>query len=106
MLGIFNDEDVEIVMLLARELTGTKVNQVNHSVIVQNVSLRLQTVGCRTLEEYLAYADDNEEEMSFLLSAVTIHTTSWFSDIYSIPNTQQLIPNRLIPKYKYVLCFI
>jgi chemotaxis methyl-accepting protein methylase len=65
-------------MLLARELTGTKVNQVNHSVIVQNVSLRLQATGCETLEEYLAYADGNDQEMAQLLSAVTIHTTSWF----------------------------
>jgi chemotaxis protein methyltransferase CheR len=76
----FDDEDIEVIMGLARELTGTQVNQTQHSIIIQNIASRMADLQCRNLEEYLLYVDRHDEELPHLISATTIHTTSWFRE--------------------------
>ncbi|MCX6109697.1 MAG: response regulator [Proteobacteria bacterium] len=90
----FDAEDTEIIMSLARELTGTKVNSTHHSIIVQNVATRMTEVGCQNLEEYLVVVDANDEEMPYLLSAVTIHTTGWFRERGAFERLEKILSER------------
>ena len=76
------DEDsARAVIELARELTGANVNLRDHSVIVQNLVNRVEKVGCKNLSEYFGFVERNDDEMDFLVSALTIHTTSWFREM-------------------------
>ncbi len=77
---MFDEEDLEMIMVLAHELTGSNVTTEQHSVIVQNVANRLTHVGSRDLSNYLAYIENNPTERNHLISALTIHTTSWFRE--------------------------
>ncbi len=90
----FDAEDTEIIMNLARELTGTKVNSTHHSVIVQNVATRMIELGCQNLEDYLVVVDSNDEEMPYLMSAVTIHTTGWFREGGAFEKLETILSER------------
>ncbi len=90
-----DDEDIEIIMTLARELTGTKVNSSQHGIIVQNVGLRISVTKSGNLENYLALVNDSPEEFSYLMSAVTIHTTSWFREPGAFTVLEKMVLERL-----------
>jgi chemotaxis methyl-accepting protein methylase len=87
----FDDEDIDIIMGLARELTGTQVNRMQHSVIIQNIASRLAELKCRNLEDYLVYVEQHDAEIPHLLSAVTIHTTSWFREPQAFERFEEYI---------------
>lgn len=95
MASRFDDEDIEIIMTLARDLTGTKVTRADHGVIIQNVATRLSETKSHNLEEYLTLVDENDAEMPFLLSAVTIHTTSWFRESAAFEKLAQFVDARI-----------
>ena len=79
----FNGDDKKVIVHLARELTGTHVSEERNALIFLNVSNRLQETNCQSLTEYLRYIHLHEQEVPYLLSALTIHTTGWFRE----PNT-------------------
>ena len=71
MIGTqLNAEDSQLVIELARQLTGTKVTSKQHGVIIQNVASRISMLGLKNLEAYLEYVDKNDNEIGFLLGAV------------------------------------
>lgn len=77
---MLNDHDVSIVIDLARGLTGNVVDRMRYGVIAQNVWARMQQLKYRDFESYLRYVASNDSEISHLVSALTIHTTSWFRE--------------------------
>jgi chemotaxis methyl-accepting protein methylase len=77
----FNDEDIDVIIGLARQLTGTNLNKKDHSIVIHNVAARMAELQFDHLDKYLGYIDDHYEEMNQFISALTIHTTSWFREI-------------------------
>ncbi len=72
----------ELVFKLAREITGTAFSESSrHEIIITNVIRRLNANQCNGLADYLDFVAQNPEEMDHLISAMTIHTTSWFREL-------------------------
>ena len=91
MTAPFSSEDIDVVMALARELTGAKMTRRGHSVIIQNVASRMVAAGCDSLDQYLKHVDAHQEEMPFLLSALTIHTTAWFREAGAFSKVESIL---------------
>jgi two-component system chemotaxis response regulator CheB len=91
--GLFHltDQDRQVIVGMARELTGTNLDGERHGVIFLNVQLRMEHVGAATLGAYLNYINDHDEEIPYLLSALTIHTTGWFRE----PSTFELFREKI-----------
>lgn len=74
--------DRELVFALAHKLTGTmEAQSTRHEVIIANVIRRMDQVSKPDLLTYLNFVSENESELSHFISAVTIHTTSWFREM-------------------------
>ncbi len=72
----------ELVFKMAREITGTAFSEKSrHEVIITNVIKRVNITGCSTLSRYLDYITQHPTELDHLISAMTIHTTSWFREM-------------------------
>ncbi|MCX6116254.1 MAG: hypothetical protein NT027_01835, partial [Proteobacteria bacterium] len=78
--SIFSDQDIDLIIELGRELTGTQLDRLKHSVVIHNLASRINQLGKSSLEEYLQFVEDHDDEMPYLTSALTIHTTSWFRE--------------------------
>lgn len=77
----FTPDEEEIIYELAAQLTGT--NQESRSrrdVIVTNIARRLAATRSRDLDSYLSLTERSDSEFDELISALTIHTTSWFRE--------------------------
>lgn len=85
-----SDDDKSVIIRLARELTGTHVNDGRTGVIFLNVTSRIEHLGCKSLAEYLSFVNRNEKEVPNLLSALTIHTTGWFREPMSFDQFQTI----------------
>lgn len=78
---MFSREEEEAIYGLAEKLTGsTQKGSSRKTVLVQNVARRMQMVGAANLAAYLEYAARHNAEYSQLISALTIHFTSWFRE--------------------------
>jgi len=89
-------DDVALVYALAAELTGTcQDGRFRHDILVTNVERRVVAVGARSLQEYLEFVQQNEAEVPQLISALTIHTTSWFREAPHFAKVQELLKPRL-----------
>ncbi|MCX6126193.1 MAG: response regulator [Proteobacteria bacterium] len=91
MINFLTDEDANVVIEIARRLTGTNVNRRDHSVIITNVIARILDTKCRTLDQYLALVDSDASESANLISALTIHTTGWFREIGAFRKLEQIL---------------
>lgn len=76
----FTAEDIDIIVGLAQGLTGNVVDRLRHGVIAQNVMARVATLKLGDFESYLRYVNKNDQELAHLISALTIHTTTWFRE--------------------------
>ncbi len=75
-------KDREVVFQLAREITGTAFSELSrHEIIITNVIRRLNFTKSSSLDSYLNYVSKHPEELDQLISAMTIHTTSWFREM-------------------------
>jgi two-component system chemotaxis response regulator CheB len=87
----FSDEDIDVIIGLARQLTGTNLNKKDHSIVIYNVAARMEELELNQLDEYLAYIDDHADEMTHFISALTIHTTSWFREIGALRKFESFV---------------
>ena len=79
--GDFGTTDTETIFDLARRLTGTAARRsAKHDVIVSAVRRRMTACCLSTLEAYLDFTGRDDPEFARLISALTIHTTSWFRE--------------------------
>ncbi|MBX7144663.1 MAG: response regulator [Oligoflexia bacterium] len=78
----FTQAEQECIYKLAEGLTGTcQSGNMRRDVILTNVRRRMHALGLESLSEYLERAAEDGVEHSELLSALTIHTTSWFREM-------------------------
>ena len=74
--------DRDLIFDLGHKLTGTmEVQSTRHEIVITNVMRRMMQTGKTNLISYLGYVSENESELSHFISAVTIHTTSWFREM-------------------------
>jgi len=82
MLIKLSKDEEEAIYSLAEKLTGSRQSgRFRKTVIVQNVLRRMQIQKTRSLADYLSLVAEDQEEYSQLVSALTIHFTSFFSRI-------------------------
>jgi two-component system CheB/CheR fusion protein len=72
--------DIEELVVFVQSKHGTDLSKYRHSCLARRVSLRMTTVGCRDLEDYMEYLEKHPEEVNQLLDVVTIHVTDFFRD--------------------------
>ena len=73
--------EMEVIYFLAEKLTGSsQQGAFRKEVLVTNIERRLQETKKATLIEYLKFVAKNPLEKDALISALTIHTTSWFRE--------------------------
>ncbi|HYX36904.1 MAG TPA: chemotaxis protein CheB [Oligoflexus sp.] len=76
---ILSTEEKDFLFRPARRLTGAN-SEARYEVLVQNVLRRMRQLGASDLGSYLKIAEINDREYGELISALTIHTTSWFRE--------------------------
>jgi len=77
----FSATEVELIYSLAESLTGSCQRAgMRKEILVANVARRMQQLGMDDLRDYLELANESDQEFSRLVSALTIHTTSWFRE--------------------------
>ncbi len=75
------EEEKGLIYLLAQKLTGAHPEGTYQiGIFVTNIDRRMHETGIQSVPEYLAFAKENAEEHAHLLSALSIHTTSWFRE--------------------------
>ncbi len=78
---MLSESERALVFKLAEELTGaTQTGDSRQNSLVINVERRIQELGLESLGAYLKHVEANPSEHAQLLSALTIHTTSWFRE--------------------------
>ncbi|OQW52117.1 MAG: hypothetical protein A4S09_08885 [Proteobacteria bacterium SG_bin7] len=88
----FSDRDVETIYELTEAITGTcQVGKFRKSILVNNVRRRMDHHGIEDLKEYVRFAKSEKLEMDYLVSALTIHTTSWFRE----PKQYEILEKRV-----------
>lgn len=73
--------DRNLIEELCFKLTGSRPDSTARlETCFVNLLRRMRVHGCDDLRDYLSLARDSEAEFAELLSALTIHTTSWFRE--------------------------
>ena len=78
MLQITESEK-ELIFKLAERLTGCNTDT-KRDIFIQNVLRRIEARQAKSVRAYLQLALSDEAELPHLVSALTIHTTSWFRE--------------------------
>lgn len=74
--------DRDLIFDLGHKLTGTmEVQSTRHEIVITNVLRRMTHTGKTNLIAYLNFVSESESELANFISAVTIHTTSWFREM-------------------------
>ncbi len=91
----FDADDIELILQMAQEITGAKIHRTHDSVLVQNIRTRVIRNGCHSLEEYLRYLDRTPSEEPHFISALTIHTTSFFREMVAFEQFNKHLEARI-----------
>ncbi len=90
VLHSIGTEESKVVFDLVAQLTGSvSDNPSRQEMILMNITRRMQAVGSPSLMNYLHYITLNEPELAQLISAVTIHTTSFFREMPHYRNLER-----------------
>ncbi|CAN5511783.1 hypothetical protein BH10BDE1_BH10BDE1_13640 [soil metagenome] len=78
---MFGEQDKEILLKLAEALTGgIQAGDTRRESLISNVQRRIRELRLSDLHSYLQRVDEEPDELAHLVSALTIHTTSWFRE--------------------------
>lgn len=90
--AFFSEGDIETIYELTEEITGTcQEGKFRKSILVNNVRRRMDHHGIQDLKEYLRLVKAEKSEADYLVSALTIHTTSWFRE----PKQYEILERRI-----------
>lgn len=90
------DEERDFVFSLVERVTGTcQQGAFRREVLASNVERRVRCVGSPSLKAYLDFALYDPVESDLLMSALTIHTTSWFREAPHFKKFEDDIRERL-----------
>lgn len=74
-----SDVERDLIFKLAERLTGCNI-ETKREIFIQNVLRRMDIRQAESVRSYLQLALKDAEELPHLVSALTIHTTSWFRE--------------------------
>ena len=78
---MFDEKDKKLLVTLATKLTGGNQDGASRQEsLIGNIERRMSDLGYSTLLDYLNFAESDADEFGQLISALTIHTTSWFRE--------------------------
>jgi two-component system chemotaxis response regulator CheB len=96
------------VFALIERVTGTcQQGQYRREVLAANVERRIRYVGAPSLSSYLALATEDPKERELLISALTIHTTSWFREAPHFKKLEDAVRQKIVDQRLsslHVLC--
>ncbi len=78
----FSEQEKEMIIALSYRLTGSNLvtsSKINSCLV--NTQRRMQSTNAATLQEYLTKVESSTDELGHFISALTIHTTSWFREM-------------------------
>jgi len=91
-----NDAERDFVFSLIQRFTGTcQEGSYRREVLATNVERRIRYVGAPSLRAYLSFALQDETEEELLISALTIHTTSWFREFPHFQKLEETVRQRI-----------
>lgn len=94
----FSEKDCELIVALTRQLTGsTPVSRAKVASSLVNIKRRMLATSCEDLADYIGVVESSSEELAHFISAVTIHTTSWFRESPHFDRLQHLAASRQAP---------
>lgn len=73
------DEERDLIFRLAEKLTGCNIDT-PREIFVHNVVRRAELKRAPSVRDYLMMVSRDNQELPHLISALTIHTTSWFRE--------------------------
>jgi chemotaxis methyl-accepting protein methylase len=77
----FTKEEIELIFSLTEKLTGSsQEGAYRKEVLISNVQRRMNVLNLNNLRQYFSRIISDHQEYCELLSALTIHTTSWFRE--------------------------
>ncbi|WP_338635992.1 chemotaxis protein CheB [Spirobacillus cienkowskii] len=78
---IFSEEEIEIILEISQQITGISSgsDQIKNY-ILEGTKQRMFQTKSTSLEDYLQYINENENEFKNFLSSITVHTTHWFRE--------------------------
>lgn len=78
---MLSDKERAIIFKLVEELTGaTQTGDTRQDSLITNVERRMKELNFESVVDYLKYVEQTPAEYTQLVSALTIHTTSWFRE--------------------------
>ncbi|OQW50538.1 MAG: hypothetical protein A4S09_01725 [Proteobacteria bacterium SG_bin7] len=78
----FNQYECAIIYAHAERITGTSQRgRYRKDILLNNIERRMHETGISSVTEYLHFAESDPGERQHLVSALTIHTTSWFREL-------------------------
>jgi len=95
---MFDDREKNMIVQLAAQLTGgVQFGDSKQNAIVTNVERRMRELKIHSLKDYLSLAEKDTAEHGHLISALTIHTTSWFRENPHFVILQEILLESLEP---------
>jgi chemotaxis response regulator CheB/chemotaxis methyl-accepting protein methylase len=92
----FNQHEREIIYARAERITGTSQRgRYRKDVLLNNIEKRMHEIGIQSVTEYLQFAEGDESEQQYLVSALTIHTTSWFRELPHYNTLEKMIRDNI-----------
>lgn len=79
---LFSDAERALIVDLSAKLTGSNLataSKLNSCMV--NIQRRIEATHSKSLRDYLARLETSSEELGHFISAITIHTTSWFREM-------------------------
>ena len=102
------EQERDFVFALIEKVTGTcQQGQYRREVLAANVERRIRYVGANSLASYLSGATEDPKESELLMSALTIHTTSWFREEPHFKKLEETVRQRIVDQRLsslHVLC--
>lgn len=95
-MAILTKNEEEYVYKLVERITGSlQSGSYRKDILLRNIEKRIQVTGVKSLINYLKLVNQNQDEFDYLVSNVTIHTTSWFREMPHFIQLKNIIEKHL-----------
>jgi two-component system CheB/CheR fusion protein len=99
--------DIHDLIGRLRDTFGKDFSSYRLTCLERRLALRMSTLGVKTIDAYIAYLNENPDEIEQLLNAVTIHVTEFFRDrdVYAVLSREiipEIVAKKLASSWRHV----